>query len=225
MYFSFLTGRFRSIFLLCSVMLFFVATPFLDHRQGGETLVVLDLYLTLVAAAVVLSEKRKLFLSVIPLAGASIGLLWLDHVHHDRAFSIAAYLSLAVFIGTVCVSLFVYLGGKGSIDRERIIVSVCLYFLLALFWFSLFQLTNVLRPGSFAENGSVLSGAIPPSKMLYFSLTSLTTLGFGDIVPVQPPARMFAALEAAFGVLYIAITVARLVASYETANPNGSLQR
>jgi len=217
---SFLTGRFRSIFLLCSVMLVFVATPFLDHRQGGETLVVLNLYLTLVAATVVLSEKRRLFLSAIPLSGASIGLLWLDHVYHSKAFSIAAYISLVVFIGTVCVSLFVYLGRKGSIDRERIIVSVCLYFLLALFWFSLFQLTNVLSPGSFTENGSALVGQIAPSKMLYFSLTSLTTLGFGDIVPVHPPARIFAALEAAFGVLYIAITVARLVASYEVADPN-----
>jgi len=217
---SLLTSRFRSIFLLCSVLLFFVATPFFENREGGETLVVLDLYLTLVAATVALSARRSLFLSAIPLAGASIGLLWLAHVYHYTAFVIAANISLMVFVGLTCISLFVYLGQEGSIDRERIIVSVCLYFLLALFWFPLFQLTNVLHPGSFVENGVILSGAIPPSKILYFSLTSLTTLGFGDIVAVRPPARMFAALEAAFGVLYIAITVARLVASYQTASPS-----
>jgi len=215
---SFLTRRSRSAFLLCSVLLFFAATPFLENRRGGETLIVLILYLTLVAATTVLSEKRGLFLSAVPLAGASIGLLWLDHVYHNMSFAIAANLSLIAFVGLVCVSLFVYLGKQGAIDRERIIVSVCLYFLLALFWFSVFQLTNTLHPGSFAENGATLAGAIPPSKILYFSLTSLTTLGFGDIIPIRPPARMFAALEAAFGVLYIAITVARLVASYQTEN-------
>ena len=213
---SLLTHRSRSLFLLCSVLLFFIATPFLEDREGGETLVVLNLYLTLVAAAVQLSERRKLFLSAIPLAGASVGLLWLDHVYHTTGYMIATHISLIAFVGLVCVSLFNYLGKKASIDRERIVISVCLYFLLALFWFSVFQLTSALHPGSFAENGTVLAAPIPPGKLLYFSLTCLTTLGFGDIVAIRPPARMFAAMEAASGVLYIAITVARLVASYQS---------
>ncbi len=209
------TLRSRSIFLLCSVLLFFLATPFFENRERGETLVVLNLYITLVAATMQLSEKRALFLSAIPLAGASIAFLWLAHEYHNRWSEIACYSSLMVFIGMVCVSLFVYLGKQGSIDRERILVSVCLYFLIALFWYSVFQLTNTLHPGSYAEAGQVLTGTIPPSKLLYFSLTSQTTLGFGDVLPIRPQARIFAGLEAAFGVLYIAITVARLVASYE----------
>jgi Ion channel len=208
--------RYHSLFLLSSVLLFFVATPLLETGERGETLVVLNLYLTLVAATVKLSERRKLFLLAIPLAGASIGLLWLSHVYHTKALGIASRLSLMTFIGLVCGSLFVYLGKKGAIDRERILVSVGLYFLIGIFWFAVYELTNVVQPGSFAEAGTTLTGKIPASKMLYFSLTSLTTLGFGDIVPIMPPARMFTALEATSGVLYIAITVARLVASYQT---------
>ena len=215
---SLLTHRLRSLFLLCSVLLFFVATPFLEDRTGGETLIVLNLYLTLVAATVQLSERRRLFLSAIPLAGGSIILLWLEHVYHSNAFRAASDISLIVFVGLVTGSLFIYLGKRGAIDRERIVVSVCLYFLIALFWFSVFQLTNLLRPGSFAEAGTTLQGSIPASKMLYFSLTCLTTLGFGDIVAVRPAARMLATLDAASGVLFIAITVARLVASYEVSN-------
>ena len=213
---SLLTHRSRSLFLLYSVLLFFIATPFLEDRSGGETLIVLNLYLTLVAATVLLSDRRRIFLTAIPLAGASIGVGWLNHIYHTNVLAIAAYSSLIAFIGLVCVSLFTYLGKKGSIDRERIIVSVCLYFLLALFWFATFEFTNVVHPNSFAESGVTLTGHLPPSKLLYFSLTSLTTLGFGDIVPIRPPARMFAALEATSGVLYIAITVARLVASFQS---------
>ena len=48
----------------------------------------------------------------------------------------------------------------------------------------------------------------------YHSAVNYTTLGYGDIVPVTPIARMVAALEAVAGVLYIAITVARLVSGY-----------
>jgi len=215
---SIFTHRLRSLFLLHSILLFFVATPFVEHREGGRTIVVLILYLTLVAATVQLSEKRKLFLIAIPLAGISIGLLWLENVYRNRPLSMASQVSLIAFVGFVCVSLFIYLGKKGAIDRERMVVSVCLYFLLALFWYSVFELTNVLHPASFAEGGVPLTGAIPVSKLLYFSLVSLTTVGFGDIVAIRPAARMFSSLEAASGVLYIAITVARLVASYQMAD-------
>jgi Ion channel len=211
-----LNRRYHSLLLLSSVLLFFVATPFLETRAGGETLVVLNLYLTLVAVTVTLSERRKPFLSAIPLSGASIGLLWLSHIYHTKALGIASRLSLMTFIGLACVSLFAYLGKKGAIDRERILVSVGLYFLIGIFWFAVYELINIVQPGSFTEAGTTLTTNIPVSKMLYFSLTSLTTLGMGDIVPITPPARMFAALEATSGVLYVAITVARLVASYQT---------
>ena len=94
-------------------------------------------------------------------------------------------------------------------------MSVTLYFLLAMSWYALYGLLDIIQPGSFAEAGVPLFGRIPPSKLLYFSLVSLTTLGYGDIVAVRPVARMVAALEAAAGVLYIAITIARLVSSYQ----------
>jgi len=53
---------------------------------------------------------------------------------------------------------------------------------------------------------------------LHFSFVTLTTLGYGDITPVSAPAKSLASVEAVCGVLYIAILVARLVASYRTEN-------
>ena len=48
---------------------------------------------------------------------------------------------------------------------------------------------------------------------LYFSVSSLTTLGYGDIVPLKSPARIFSALESVCGVLYLAIFISALVGS------------
>jgi hypothetical protein len=87
---------------------------------------------------------------------------------------------------------------------------------LGLGWWALYTLLNALQPGSFAEAGAALNAKTESSTILYFSLTTLTTLGYFDVVAVTPTARIFATLEAAAGVLYIAITVARLVASYQT---------
>jgi hypothetical protein len=62
------------------------------------------------------------------------------------------------------------------------------------------------------QGGSVL--AHRENELLYFSLITLSTIGYGDIVPVNPEVRMLAALEGLAGVLYIAITVAILVSAF-----------
>jgi len=63
-------------------------------------------------------------------------------------------------------------------------------------------LANVLAP---------LGGPEEVGTMLYFSLTTLTTTGYGDVVAVDPFARSLGNLEAVVGQFYLAITVARLV--------------
>ncbi|HEY6264268.1 MAG TPA: potassium channel family protein [Candidatus Acidoferrum sp.] len=120
------------------------------------------------------------------------------------------------FFGFVSVGLFAYLGKPGAITSGRVYASVSLYLLLGMFWFALFNLTEAITPGSFAHDGVIMR--IPRSSFLYFSLVTLTTVGYGDIVPVTAVARVFAALEGVAGVLYIAITVARLVAAYQKAD-------
>jgi hypothetical protein len=208
----------RSLFLLLSLLLTFVLTPFLQDNAIGEFCLVLSIYLTLVSATMELSANRALFWSAIPLAGISMVLVLASHLFRTQTLLVADHVVLAAFCGLVSASLFNYLGRPGQVTRGRLYVSVSLYFLLGLGWFAIYTFLNAIQPGSFAEAGSVLIGRIPPSKLMYFSLATLTTLGYGDIVAVRPPARMFATLEAAAGVLYIAFTVARLVASYQTTN-------
>jgi voltage-gated potassium channel Kch len=90
-------------------------------------------------------------------------------------------------------------------------ISVSLYFLLGMSWFAIYNVVNSVQPGSIAEAGIPITGVAHWSTFLYFSMVTLTTLGYGDIIAIRPAARMFAVLEATAGVLYLAITVARLV--------------
>ena len=93
-----------------------------------------------------------------------------------------------------------------------------MYFILGLIWFGLYNLINMVYPGSFQESGVPVGLKALHGTFLYFSMETLTTLGYGDIIPVHPVARMCATFESAAGILYIAITVARLVSSYQSAN-------
>jgi hypothetical protein len=204
----------RSILLLISVVSFFILAPLLEGRKVGGLLLLLSLYITLVAATSALLEKRTLFWIAIPMAIASMLLLLASHYYPTESWLLANSIVLTAFLILVSTSLFVYLGQAGQIAGDRLRVSVSLYFLLGLTWFALYNLINLLEPGSFAEGGKTLTGEIHWSKMLYFSLVTLTTLGYGDIVAIKPTAQMTATLEAAAGVLYIAITVARLVSAH-----------
>jgi hypothetical protein len=210
----FLDREKRSALLLASIVLLFVLAPILEDRATGGLLLILNLYITLVTAAGELSEQRTIFWIAIPIAILSMILVLASHYNPVWALLFANYLVLAAFLLLVSGSLFIYLGQQGQIiTRGRILVSVSLYFLLGLTWFALYNLINLVQPGSFAEAGTPLTGVAHWSTMLYFSLVTLTTLGYGDIVAVRPTARMIATLEAAAGVLYVAITVARLVSA------------
>jgi hypothetical protein len=62
-------------------------------------------------------------------------------------------------------------------------------------------------------------------ETLYFSFSTLTTVGYGDIIPVSNPARMLAMMEATTGVFYLAVLIARLVGHYSGNQPTESTDR
>jgi ion channel len=80
-------------------------------------------------------------------------------------------------------------------------------------WFILYSAIDVFYPGSILHNNARIADR--QSELLYFSLVTLSTIGYGDVVPLHGEVRVLAALEGIAGVLYIAITVALLVSAYK----------
>ena len=73
----------------------------------------------------------------------------------------------------------------------------------------------LFEPSAFYFDPATQSGEPPISELIYFSFTTLTTLGVGDILPVHPMARSLTTLEALVGQLYPAVLLARLVTLYQ----------
>jgi hypothetical protein len=110
---------------------------------------------------------------------------------------------------TWVVAFAVY--APGRITFHRLQGAVVLYLNFATIFASAYGLIWELSPGSFAPLAAKVGDPQEVSTLLYFSLTTLTTTGYGDIVAVDPLARSLANLEAVIGQFYLAITVARLV--------------
>ena len=142
------------------------------------------------------------------LLARSLGVEW--------AYPIGAGL-WALFLGCLVVVIFMDIMHRTNITLDAVMGASCILVLLGLAFGSAYALLENLVPGSFAIPAvpqSIVDVFGPTStefQLVYFSLVAMTTIGFGDIVPIAPPARSLAALEGLLAQLYLAIIVARLV--------------
>jgi Ion channel len=205
----------RAVILLVSLLVFILVSPFATEDRKGEIVFLFALYWTFGAALVELSPNKSLRVPSLILAVGSLSAALVALYHPGRIMAVTAWAIMALFFGYVSTVLFIHLGRPGKITSGRLYVSVSLYLLLGIFYFAVFNLLDTLHPGSFMYAGMSADNQIRRYSHLYFSLATLTTLGYGDIVPATPFARILSVLEAVSGVLYIAITVARLVSAYQ----------
>ena len=114
-----------------------------------------------------------------------------------------------LFFGYVAVTLLRHVVRAREVDAEILFGAACIYLFFALVWGLLYELVEELQPGSLALGGRPIAAS--GRAVMYFSFVTLTTLGYGDIVPVNHFARLLAMLEAMLGQLFMVFLVARLV--------------
>ena len=101
---------------------------------------------------------------------------------------------------------------EGSVTGHRVRGAIAAYLLLALCFSLAYDLIEYVHPGSFTfPLGGAQGIQTRSASFLYFSVVTLTTVGFGDITAVHPVARSLVMVEALVGTLYPAILLARLV--------------
>ena len=119
-------------------------------------------------------------------------------------------------LGLIAVAAAVRFALRGAaIDTEHLYAALSGYLLAGLFFGLLYWVVEDAWTGSFAVSGaSVAPGQFSLANGIYFSFVTLSTLGYGDVVPQTEIARGLAILEAVSGQLYLAVMVARLVSLY-----------
>lgn len=179
-----------------------------DTTLAGKIL----LMLVLVCGLVAIVEHRRIAFLLALLSAVSILARLLDGMLPARAIipwhdglMLVGLIVLAIAIG---INVF---ASRRSVG-ERLFGAIALYLLLSLIFALMYAIVAATTEAAFA-------GQLPTNQSLfqwgYFSLATLTTLGYGDITPVTHIARSLATLEALIGQLYPAIIIARLVSGQE----------
>jgi hypothetical protein len=197
--------------LVLEATILFIAAPLASMGYREPLLIGGLLGVPLVLSIVIISPNREArvlaaLATALAAGGAAFRIdhpsfvsLWLGH--------------FAVIMGVLAMSLVI---GKavfapGRITHHRIEGAIILYLNIAVAFTSLYRLISELDPAAFTEIPMHQTEAAAASGMLYFSFTTLTSTGFGEILPVNPFARSMANLESVLGQLYLAILLARLV--------------
>jgi hypothetical protein len=171
----------------------------------------IPLVLLLAGGLLVVSGSR------VPVAGvlAALGLLGAalvlrargSHVTLDACLEATGWLLVGlVTIWVVARAVF----GPGRITYHRVVGAILLYLTIGVVFVALYTLVGALAPGAFTTISIHDRVSLPPD-LVYFSFATLTTVGYGDIVPVHPFARSLSNLEGILGQLYPATLLARLV--------------
>ena len=208
--------------LVVLVALFFVIPLISAERGAGGGAIVVQITLAVALAGGIYAVganklmRRLIFVSLFPavVLGTLVELNWIA----EWPWAVGVWAAYVVGFSLVGAAMTYHLIRERRVTLDTIASALATYLLFGLVWALIYVAFEHFDPDAFSglarelETGLGAPGEKSQLKaMLYYSFTTLTTLGYGDIVPVNPLARSLSVLEAAFGQIYLAILVARLV--------------
>ena len=196
--------------LLLSLLMAILLTPVLNGSNWSRLLLAGVTFIPIVLSIVRLSQFKGWLWPSILLALGNVIFVVAGNTFGSRTLTGIRWEFLAAFFAVTAAGLFSHLRNSRFIARAQLYTAVNIYLLLGLLWTTLYLAIDSFSPGSIQME----SQADRQTELLYFSLVTLSTVGYGDIVPLSGIARIVTALEGVTGVLYIAITVALLVGRF-----------
>jgi len=207
--------RFRATALLVSLLALKLIHPFVPHGPRANQALSALIILVLLAGVYAVSSTRRSMVAGIALAIPAAVVLPRAYATSTGFASVWEPVTLLVFFAYVTAHVARSVLRPGRIDLDRMATAVNVYLLLALSWSLVYLILSMTDPGAFRGPGDLVW-----SDFIYLSFTTITTLGYGDVVPATSQARTLATFEALVGVFFVATLVARFASLYERADRN-----
>jgi voltage-gated potassium channel len=208
--FNVLTSKF--FYLLISLIIYFVAVSLLDGV--GERNFFLALFFALIILSCVfnIAMSKKVISAMVLLAAVSVGCHWTINLVRPNYYLFLSYYVTNVVLLTMMTYYILYsIASHKEITADTLFGAICGYFFLGLTWSFIFIIIQTMDPVAFSRYLITPSVHATAENFFYYSFTTMTTLGYGDILPVSNIARTLSWLEAMTGQIYIAVWISQLV--------------
>jgi hypothetical protein len=200
--------RRRFFILAISLLALILITPLVQEFVGIH--IVWNIFLTgiLLSGVHAVSGKRRSVYIASLLALPMLVSVWSAYVVENNYLVIVGTLCGVLFFAYMIVNILFFIFRQDKVTRDLISGAVVVYLLMAIMWTFIYRVVDTVHPGSFTVSATDIHERL---RFTYFSLVTITTLGYGDIVPTTSLASSLATLEAVVGQLYLVTTVAWLV--------------
>ncbi|QBG47924.1 two pore domain potassium channel family protein [Verrucomicrobia bacterium S94] len=222
---AFLKGRF-SLFLSTMVAMFFIMPLAGDNRVLVDQVLGWLGIVVLLSCLRAVSNTRKFFVGMTLLTLVNMVLSGVELVNtgETNGFLLAVVGFKVIYFVLVFFSIMRFVLMNDAVTGDKIYGAVSAYFLMGVIWSFVYTGFFIHNPVSFNVPEAWLSySSVNSFWAVYFSFTTLTTLGYGDITPQTPLAQSYAMMEAVIGQVFLAVIVARLIAlhiSHERTHVN-----
>jgi len=199
--------RFR--FLFVSILVVIVMNPIIESIAPLRILFSIFITAVIMSATYALSQKMRHLVIGSILAVPALGFLWASDYSDNSVLFLASHIAGVLFFIFVVLHILIFIFGQESVSSDLIVGAAVVYLLMAVTWSYVFLIIETVHPGSFniPEGQSLGSRYV----FVYYSLVTISTLGYGDVTPLTSIAGSFSVLEAVIGQLYLVIMIAWLV--------------
>lgn len=212
--------RFSAVELLAALVSLIITAPFLERLTYGPTIEPVLMTLVLVFAVLAVGGNRRTLLWAILLVIPAVVGRWLNHANPDLLAGEVHRVAELVFLGFVVGHLLRFVLRAPRVNAEVLCAGIAGYLMLGLIWMVAYMLVEKAIPGAFLYTaGAPSQRTMDGFSSFYFSFATITTVGYGEIVPVANIARMLAVMEAVTGMFYVTVIISRLVALYSSNPP------
>jgi len=207
------------LLLLLSILSGILMLPVLDHADYRRVILGVWTFVPIILLTLRLSRIKRYVHSSVALMFTAVGFTLASALFPNRALVATKWVVLTAFFALTIGGLFSYLRCSRAITDAHLYTAASIYLLIGILWFAVYSAIDAVKPDSIVLVKTARTTR--ESELLYFSLVTLSTIGYGDIVPMNNEVRMLAALEGITGVLYVAITVALLIGKYMRQDGSG----
>lgn len=215
---AFVKGRFSA--LLISLAALFLVSPLIPGGQGGVDRMFGIFTLVVLASCIrAISQTRRflIYMVMFTIVNLGVGSVELFGVAESFAFRSAVLVIRTIYFLVVFFSIMHYVLDSSPVTGDKICGAISAYMIMGIAWTFLYMLAYHVNPESFDIPAALLSSdSVSNTWAFYFSFTTLTTLGYGDITPQTAGLQSYAIMEAAIGQIFLAVIVARLIALHIT---------
>ncbi|MEX2208809.1 MAG: potassium channel family protein [Myxococcota bacterium] len=213
----------RSLSVLAGVVVIssFVIAPLTPPAGLGNAVLVATYLALLVSGIAAVPRRGAAIYAISGLALVSFAARAITFFAPGDVAEVGRKLTAAVFCTLLATLVFGRIFRAGRVTVHRISGAVAAYLLIGLVFAYLYDAIEIMLPGSFHFATPALRDAALADPMTYFSFTTLTTVGYGDITPRIPLTQSLANLESLIGQLFPTILIARLVALELLPHPDG----